>query len=799
LLRSASVLAASGEKKHRAIAYQIATAAVEVQTNELDGTAYVLLLVLSRLGNFPALEYAKRRFSVTEERLPVRIVAEAATRTETNSIKLRHTAIALTDFQHELWKALTSGESIGISAPTSAGKSFVLQTYARRELTEQRADNIAFLVPTRALINQVADEVSQWLQADKVDAELVSTPIPRHSELPKRAAYVVTQERMQLLQTAHPNLMFNIVLVDEAQSLGDGARGVLLSSVIEEALARNPKTQLLFAGPNIQEPGRISTLFGKEARSVQTEEATVAQNIIFLDCESDRPNSAKISFLAENQKIPLGTVQCKQPLTDHRSKLINLALQLGSGGQSLIYALGPAECENIAFGLADGEATKEVPELTDLSGFIKEAVHPRYQLAANVLQRVGFHYGRLPSLVRKAIEDAFSQGHLQFLVTTSTLLYGVNLPAQNLFLHNPQKGQNQPISPIDFWNLAGRAGRLGKEFTGNIFLIDYGQWPTDPINGAKDQTVTPSIQDHIVVRTDELIKYVSDPQIVPDRQKPDELENTFVKLVRDHFEGKLNSTLDRVGLLKENPQRLKLIEAIENSAANKNIDRDTLLASPTVSIHRQQSLYGRIRDGIRRKGPAYVIPKFPLDSGAYFSYVAAIKRCHDEVMKYPRAERSHSYYALVALRWMKGDPLPQIIDASFEYKRKRGNNPSIATVIRDSLNEIERDLRFKYVRLFSCYNAVLELVLRDLNMSELVASIPSIPMYLEVGACSPTMISFMGLGLSRYTAGKLRELPRRTDMSQGEARAWILRQDIDGLNLPNASIQEIRRMVFSIS
>jgi len=70
-------------------------------------------------------------------------------------------------------------------------------------------------------------------------------------------------------------------------------------------------------------------------------------------------------------------------------------------------------------------------------------------------------------------------------------------------------------------------------------------------------------------------------------------------------------------------------------------------------------------------------------------------------------------------------------------------------------------------------------------------------MYLEVGACSPTMISFMGLGLSRYTAGKLRELPRRTDMSQEEARRWILRQSLETLNLPNASIQEIRRMVFS--
>src|SRR5690606_12474130 len=98
-------------------------------------------------------------------------------------------------------------------------------------------------------------------------------------------------------------------------------------------------------------------------------------------------------------------------------------------------------------------------------------------------------------------------------------------------------------------------------------------------------------------------------------------------------------------------------------------------------------------------------------------------------------------------------------------------------------------------RLFSCYNAVLELVLKNNNHQDLIASIPAVPMYLEVGACSPTMISFMGLGLSRYTAGKLREIPRRADMSLADARAWIVRQDLDALDLPMASIREIRRMV----
>jgi len=82
---------------------------------------------------------------------------------------------------------------------------------------------------------------------------------------------------------------------------------------------------------------------------------------------------------------------------------------------------------------------------------------------------------------------------------------------------------------------------------GNIFLIDYGEWPTDPIMGDKDQVVKPSIEDHVVDRTQELIAYINDPGRVPDRQQPDVFENTFVKLVRDHLEGRLDTHWTKLG------------------------------------------------------------------------------------------------------------------------------------------------------------------------------------------------------------------------------------------------------------
>src|SRR5262249_39592382 len=156
-------------------------------------------------------------------------------------------------------------------------------------------------------------------------------------------------------------------IVDEAQSIGDGPRGVLLFSVVEEALTRGADTQLLLAGPNLDNPGSALRLFGRDAFTIQTEEATVSQNIIFVDCERATSKRAALSFWAEGQKIELGQIECRQALSSNRAKLVNVALRLGSDGQSLIYATGPDDCEKIAQGLSEARDERSSVDLTELS------------------------------------------------------------------------------------------------------------------------------------------------------------------------------------------------------------------------------------------------------------------------------------------------------------------------------------------------------------------------------------------------------------------------------------------------
>ena len=64
------------------------------------------------------------------------------------------------------------------------------------------------------------------------------------------------------------------------------------------------------------------------------------------------------------------------------------------------------------------------------------------------------------------------QASIRFLVCTSTLIEGVNLSCRTIVLRGPRKGMGHPMEAHDFWNLAGRAGRWGDEFQGNIICID---------------------------------------------------------------------------------------------------------------------------------------------------------------------------------------------------------------------------------------------------------------------------------------------------------------------------------------
>lgn len=107
----------------------------------------------------------------------------------------------------------------------------------------------------------------------------------------------------------------------------------------------------------------------------------------------------------------------------------------------------------------------------DLIEFLADEVHPKYSLIRTLRLGVAYHHAGLPDIARQEIEELYSQSLIKNIVCTSTLVQGVNLPADRLIIINP-KVDSDEMSNFEFFNLIGRAGRVSTKLYGEVYCID---------------------------------------------------------------------------------------------------------------------------------------------------------------------------------------------------------------------------------------------------------------------------------------------------------------------------------------
>jgi pre-mRNA-splicing helicase BRR2 len=89
---------------------------------------------------------------------------------------------------------------------------------------------------------------------------------------------------------------------------------------------------------------------------------------------------------------------------------------------------------------------------------------------------LGIHHAGMTRADRTLVEDLFADGHIQVLVSTATLAWGVNLPAHTVIIkgtqiYNPVKSAWTELSPLDVMQMFGRAGRPQYDTFGEGIII----------------------------------------------------------------------------------------------------------------------------------------------------------------------------------------------------------------------------------------------------------------------------------------------------------------------------------------
>ena len=85
--------------------------------------------------------------------------------------------------------------------------------------------------------------------------------------------------------------------------------------------------------------------------------------------------------------------------------------------------------------------------------------------------KVGVHHAGLSDDVRSLMEWLFEENELNFLVATTTIAQGVNFPVTGVVMASHQYPYGIDMPPEDFWNIAGRAGRIGQGSLGIVTLV----------------------------------------------------------------------------------------------------------------------------------------------------------------------------------------------------------------------------------------------------------------------------------------------------------------------------------------
>lgn len=784
LAETGNLLAISSDENDKLVALEIAISLPRIKPSK--GIFLSSFIILRKLGNFPAIKLLESETGIEGYKtlLNGMSVLEEYIFESFNERQIINENYLLTNFQTKVFDYFNSYNGLSISAPTSAGKSFIFIKNILNFINQQnKGITVIYIVPTRALINQVMNDFFK----EVTDADLKNIYIGCSSEIdnvikhPSRSnILVLTQERLFQLCIKENVAFLNLklIVIDEAHNIQSDGRGILLESALRSTRALFPQAKFLFSSPLVSNPEKFLELFNiRDGEKERNNFPLVSQNIINV---VKRSSELHIKAIYNNKEIDVKKVPFYLKSKAKPKILANVAISLWNNHTSIIYSSEPMLSTDVVRELINSGKFNELNNelLDEFADFIEEYISKDYELAHFIRCGVAFHFGSLPPLIRSGIEELFKLGELKIVCCTSTLLEGVNMPAKNIFMYKPESGQ-KPLDKLNFWNLAGRAGRMGNDFSGNIICIDLAKWDIDPIRTIRSFPVIPSSESMLMNDSKGFKEYIKD------RSKPsgidDYSEQLVSMVVRDRIRGiKLINSPYKTN---ENEKELTEIDLITEKIISDFKPPHTLLKNiQGVMPDRINDLWDYFQSN--KEEYKQFIPKYPVklyDSG-YDRFKEIIKLINIFFMNdYVWNEKFLTKIAIIGYKWMTGYPLSSIIfrNESSNYKDRK-----LTIHVKEQITFLNDKIRFKMVKYFQVYLEVLKVFLESIDKKEEAEKILKLSSFLEFGACSPAALEFMAIGLPRETALRLAvEVPNKHEQNPDYYLEWLKLLKVDSINI----------------
>ncbi|WP_397600971.1 DEAD/DEAH box helicase [Silvanigrella sp.] len=428
---------------------------------------------------------AKYKESLTNQNKTVNVNQESKIDQEISHLRTPG-GLLLDEWQYNALQALLAGKHVIVDAPTSAGKTRVIEALLEYRMKE--GGKLIYTSPVKSLSNDKYREFSEKYGRDAVGIN--TGDFKENLNAPIMLATLETYRNSLL--GIEPNMSRRVVVYDEYHFLQDESRG----SAWEESLILTPKdSQLVLLSasvPNSEEfASWIKSLTGKETVVVKvTKRPVPLVHMVYTKYGWIFAEDLKLKPDEEVQLAKICRIQRKENRRFRGKDVYNSfilpissALELNMG-PIVIYAGRRGDVEGIALSFAKNfkkdfegpEADKLRERLKTLSGY--EYVPPELQKLVTRYGIAYHHSGMIPP-GRVAIETLLKEGLLRVCCGTMGISLGVNFAVRSAFVSDesrPSEGGETIYSNTEIMQMLGRAGRRGHDKQGFSLWLNAGRY-----------------------------------------------------------------------------------------------------------------------------------------------------------------------------------------------------------------------------------------------------------------------------------------------------------------------------------
>uniref|UniRef100_A0A665VD07 Activating signal cointegrator 1 complex subunit 3 n=1 Tax=Echeneis naucrates TaxID=173247 RepID=A0A665VD07_ECHNA len=380
----------------------------------------------------------------------------------------------LNRIQSKLFKTtMETDENLLVCAPTGAGKTNVALMAMLREIGKHinldgtiNVDDfkIIYIAPMRSLVQEMVGSFSKRLASYGITvSELTGDHQLCKEEINATQIIVCTPEKWDIItrkggERTYTQLV-RLIIIDEIHLLHDD-RGPVLESLVARTIRNVELTQ-----EDVRLLGLSATLPNYEdvATCLRVDPA---KGLFYFD-NSFRPVPLEQTYVGITEKKAIKRFQIMNEIVYEK------IMEHAGKNQVLVFVHSRKETGKTARAIRDMCLEKDT-----LGLFLREGSASTEVLRTEDLLPYGFaiHHAGMTRVDRTLVEDLFADKHIQVLVSTATLAWGVNLPAHTVIIkgtqvYSPEKGRWTELGALDILQMLGRAGRPQYDTKGEGILI----------------------------------------------------------------------------------------------------------------------------------------------------------------------------------------------------------------------------------------------------------------------------------------------------------------------------------------